>query len=150
GTMALVPQLVDAAGSIPILAAGGISDGRGLAAALMLGAQGVNIGTRFVACQEASATDAWKQGVLEARSEDVVRFEAWQDIFPKAGNAYAFSPRVLRTPFVDKWRGRPEAVKPEAARLREEILTVVREHRMDKLLPFAGQTAGMIHDILTA
>lgn len=150
GTMALVPQLVDAVGSIPVLAAGGIGDGRGLAAALVLGAQGVNIGTRFVASRESSADEAWKRGVLAARSEDVIRFDVWQDIFPRADNSYAVSPRVLRTPFVEKWQGHPEAVKQEAARLREEVLSVVREHRMDKLLPFAGQTAGMIQNILTA
>jgi nitronate monooxygenase/enoyl-[acyl-carrier protein] reductase II len=150
GTIALVPQLVDNVGPIPVLAAGGIGDGRGLAAALVLGAQGINIGTRFIASKEASATDTWKQGVLKAQSEDVVRFEEWQELFPKTEKGYAFSPRVLLTPFVEKWRGRPEAVKQEAANLRKEVLTVVHEHRIDKILPFAGQTAGMIHDVLAA
>jgi enoyl-[acyl-carrier protein] reductase II len=150
GTMALVPQLVDAVGPIPVLAAGGIGDGRGLAAALVLGAEGVNIGTRFIASREASADDAWKQGVLTARSEDVIRFEVWQELFPKSENAYMVSPRVLRSAFVDKWQGRPEAVRQEAGHLKEEVLSVVREHRLDKLLPFAGQTAGMIRETLPA
>jgi nitronate monooxygenase/enoyl-[acyl-carrier protein] reductase II len=150
GTMALVPQLVDAVGPIPVLAAGGIGDGRGLAAALVLGAQGVNIGTRFIASREASADDAWKQLLLDAESEDVVRFEVWQELFPKTGNNYPVSPRVLPTAFVQKWRGHPDAVRREAAQLREEVLTLVREHRIDKILPFAGQTAGMIRDIRSA
>lgn len=150
GTMALIPQVVDVAGSIPVLAAGGVADGRGLAAALTLGAQGVNIGTRFVASSEASASDAWKELVLKTASEDVVRFEAWQEIFPAQKGAYAVSPRVLRSPFVDQWRGRPDEVRREAETLREQILAVVGEHRMDKLLPFAGQTAGMIQELAPA
>lgn len=150
GTMALVPQIVDAVSPIPVLAAGGIGDGRGLAAALALGAQGINMGTRFLASQEASASDTWKQQLLETRSEDAVRFEEWQVIFPTAQGAYPATPRVLRSAFVEEWRGRPEAVRKEAARLREEILAIVREQRLDALLPFAGQTAGMIHDVVTA
>ena len=58
-TMALVPQVVDAVSSVPVVAAGGIYDGRGIAAALMLGAVGVNIGTRFLASKEAPIDDAW-------------------------------------------------------------------------------------------
>src|SRR5215207_4406539 len=65
-TMALVPQVVDAVSPLPVLASGGIADGRGLAAALMLGAQGVNIGTRFLASAQAPIPDAWKQQILAA------------------------------------------------------------------------------------
>ena len=150
GTMALVPQVVDAVGAIPVLAAGGIGDGRGLAAALALGAQGVNLGTRFVASREASADDKWKQALLAAESEDAVRFEEWRTIFPPAPGAYPATPRVLRSAFVEEWRGRPEAVKAESSKLHDELMSLVREHRLDKLLPFAGQTAGMVHDVLPA
>ena len=58
--MALVPAVVDAIAPVPVLAAGGIADGRGLAAALVLGAQGVNIGTRFLAAAEAEVPDGYK------------------------------------------------------------------------------------------
>ena len=61
GSLALVPQVVDAVAPTPVLAAGGVADGRGLAAALALGAAGVNVGTRFLASQEASASQAWKR-----------------------------------------------------------------------------------------
>src|SRR5262249_48174525 len=64
--LALVPQVVDAVSPIPVVAAGGIADGRGLAAALLLGAQGVNIGTRFLASAEAPIGEAWKQALLAA------------------------------------------------------------------------------------
>jgi len=64
-TMALVPQVVDAV-SIPVVAAGGIADGRGMAAALALGAEGVQVGTRFLACEEAPVHEKYKQAVLKA------------------------------------------------------------------------------------
>jgi nitronate monooxygenase/enoyl-[acyl-carrier protein] reductase II len=151
GTMVLIPQVVDAVSPIPVLAAGGIADGRGLAAALALGAQGANIGTRFLAAQEASADETWKQAVLASESEEVIRFEAWQEIFPPAGqNVYPTVPRVLRSPFVEEWQRHPDTAKQQAERLRNEIMAAVREHRPDKLVPFAGQTAGLIHDILPA
>src|SRR5205085_1711208 len=72
-TMALVPQVVDAVGPIPVVAAGGIGDGRGIAAALMLGAQGANMGTRFLASKEATVSDDWKDGILRAQSEDAIK-----------------------------------------------------------------------------
>src|SRR5215471_15296168 len=101
--LALFPQVIDAVRPIPVVAAGGIADGRGLAAALVLGAQAVNIGTRFVAAEEASSDEDWRQRLLASRSEDVVRFEEWREIFPpSAPGAYAASPRVLRSPFVDE------------------------------------------------
>ena len=68
GTMALVPQLVDALGDVPVLAAGGIMDGRGIEAALALGAQAAQIGTAFLTCAECPIPQAWKARILE--SED--------------------------------------------------------------------------------
>jgi len=68
-TIVLVPGVVDAV-SVPVVAAGGIADSRGLAAALALGASGVQVGTRFIASVECDAPDAWKQAVLRARETD--------------------------------------------------------------------------------
>lgn len=70
-TMALVPQVVDAV-SIPVIAAGGIGDGRGIAAAFMLGAQGVQLGTRFLVAKECHIQDAYKQRVIKASEIDAV------------------------------------------------------------------------------
>jgi nitronate monooxygenase/enoyl-[acyl-carrier protein] reductase II len=151
GAMALVPQVADAVDPIPVLAAGGVADGRGLAAALVLGAQGANVGTRFLASHEASADEGWKQAILEAQSEDAVRFEAWKEIFPPAGEgAYETVPRVMRTSFVEEWQRRPEEARKEAERLRGELMSVVRERRPHELVPFTGQTAGMINEVLPA
>jgi enoyl-[acyl-carrier protein] reductase II len=151
GTMALLPQVADAVDPIPVLAAGGVADGRGLAAALVLGAQGANVGTRFLASEEASAEEGWKRTILQTESEDVVRFDAWAGIFPPAGGgAYATVPRVLLTPFVKEWLGRTQEASRQAERLRDEVLSAIRGRTTHELLPFTGQTAGMVHDILTA
>jgi nitronate monooxygenase/enoyl-[acyl-carrier protein] reductase II len=81
----------------------------------------------------------------------VIRFEVWQEIFPATSSAaYPTAPRVLRTAFVEAWRRRPGEAKQQADQLRGEILTAVREHRPADLLPFAGQSAGLIHEVLPA
>ena len=95
GAMALIPQVVDAVDPIPVLAAGGVADGRGLAAALVLGAQGANVGTRFLASEEASADESWKRAILEAESENVVRFEVFKESLPsRSDRAYETVPRA--------------------------------------------------------
>ena len=151
GALALIPQVVDAVVPVPVLAAGGVADGRGLAAVLVLGAQGANVGTRFLASEEASADESWKQAILATESEDVVRFEAWKKIFPPAGeDAYETVPRVMRTSFVEEWQRRPEEAGREAERLRDEVISVIRQRKPHELVPFTGQTAGMIFDVLPA
>jgi len=75
GTMALVPQIVDAV-SVPVIAAGGIMDGRGLVASLALGASGVQIGTAFLACAEAPVAPAWRQRLFEADASNTKVTEA--------------------------------------------------------------------------
>src|SRR5436853_610232 len=79
GTMALVPQVVDAVSPIPVVAAGGIFDGRGIAAALMMGASGVNLGTRFIATQASPATAAWKQAIAAANPDDNMNADVLTD-----------------------------------------------------------------------
>ena len=151
GALALVPQVVDAVAPITVLAAGGIADGRGLAAALALGAQGVNIGTRFLASAEAAIGDDWKLAILAAESEDTVKVEFADDVFPPAApGGYSTLPRVIRTPFVEKWNARPSEAHRHSERLRGELTVALREGRAHELVPFTGQTAGMIHDILSA
>ncbi len=149
-TMSLVPQVVDAVSPIPVVAAGGIADGRGLAAALLLGAQGVNVGTRFLASEEAGISDDWKRRILAAESEDAVKVEFANEVFPPAGlGGYETLPRVLRTPFVDEWNRRRDEVRGEAAeQLSGELMTAVRQGRAHELVPFTGQTAGMIREVL--
>jgi nitronate monooxygenase/enoyl-[acyl-carrier protein] reductase II len=154
GTVAmpvLVPQVVDAVSPIPVVAAGGIADGRGLAAALVLGAQGVNMGTRFLASEEASIAESWKRAILDAQSQDAVKADVWDDIFPKpGGGAFDVVPRSLRTPFIEEWSSRRDEAAKRAESLQGEIATGINEGEMERFVPFTGQVAGLIREILPA
>ncbi len=151
GALALIPQVVDAVSPIPVVAAGGIADGRGLAAALVLGAQGVQMGTRFLASAEAPIGDGWKRAILAAESEDAVDTELLHDIAPRhRGGGYDLFTRVLRTPFLDKWQGRREEARREAEHLRQELRAARQQGREHEFLPWAGQSAGAIREILPA
>jgi enoyl-[acyl-carrier protein] reductase II len=100
-TLVLVPQVVDAVG-VPVLAAGGIADGRGVAAALVLGAQGAWIGTRFIATLEATAHENHKKGILAADEDGTV-----------VSRSYTGKPsRVLRNRFTDRWKGHEGEILP--------------------------------------
>jgi nitronate monooxygenase/enoyl-[acyl-carrier protein] reductase II len=148
-SMALVPQVVDAVSPIPVVAAGGIFDGRGIAAAFMLGAVGVNIGTRFLASVEAPIDDAWKQAIAGARSEDAVKVDVLNDIQPIPGTAgYGTVLRSIRTPFMDEWGTKREEARRERERLWAEIQARSRTGRRHETLLTAGQTAGGIKEIL--
>src|SRR3712207_7947346 len=95
GAMALIPQVVDVVDPVPVLAAGAVADGRGLAAALVLGAAGANVGTRFLASVEASVDPEWKRRIVDVESEETVRFETWSAIMPARGDGYDVVPRVI-------------------------------------------------------
>jgi nitronate monooxygenase/enoyl-[acyl-carrier protein] reductase II len=148
-TITLVPQVVDAVAPIPVVAAGGIFDGRGIAAALMLGAAGVNLGTRFIAAREAPATPQWKQAIAAARSEDAVKMEVLNDITPLPGTAgFGTVLRSLHTPFLDEWSGKREEARRERERLRAQVIATHQAGRQHETLLTAGQTAGGIREIL--
>lgn len=96
-TMVLVPRVVDTVAPVPVVAAGGIADARGLVAALALGAEGVVLGTRFLATPEAAAHPIYKQKVLDATEEETVRTTLFGHGWPNAPH------RALRTAFVNQW-----------------------------------------------
>lgn len=148
-TMALVPQVVDAVSPIPVVAAGGIFDGRGIAAALMLGAAGVNLGTRFIATEEAPAPVEWKKAITGARSEDVIKAEVLNDITPLPGTAgFPTVLRSLHTDFLDEWSTKREEARRERDRLRQQIVSTTQAGQPHATLLTAGQTAGGIKEIL--
>ncbi len=149
GTLPLVPQVVDAVAPIPVVAAGGIFDGRGLAAALVLGAAGVNLGTRFLASQEAPIEETWRQAILAARSEDAIKAEALNAVNPLPGTAgFGTVLRSLRTPFLDEWNPRLTEAERQRDRLRAETTAAVQAGRRIDFLATAGQSAGAITDVL--
>lgn len=149
GTMALVPQVVDAVAPIPVVAAGGIADGRGLAAALMLGAAGVNVGTRFLASAEAGIAEEWKQQIVTARSEDTVKVRFAEQAVPGlTEGGWPAVPRSLRTPFVETWNSRPEEVPSNLDAIRAELRDAMGTGRAHELIPLTGESAGIINQIL--
>lgn len=150
-TLVLVPQVVDVAGDIPVLAAGGIADGRGLAAALALGAQGVVMGTRFLASTEMHVSDAWKRMILEADATAALKAEYLDAILPPYTRpAYPAVGRVLRTPFYDEWHARARDLAQYAEAIRPKLVSEILQGDGHAYVPFAGQSAGLIQDILPA
>jgi enoyl-[acyl-carrier protein] reductase II len=150
-SLVLIPQVIDAVHPVPVVAAGGIADGRGLAAALVLGAVGVNVGTRFLATEEAQISPVWKQKIVDAAAEEAVRLGFLNDVMPSPG-AYGYGTelRSLRTPFVDRWLPHPDEAKRNAESLLREVLPVFKQMRVHELFPAAGQSAGLISDIVPA
>jgi len=141
-SMCLIPQVADAV-DIPVIAAGGIADWRGFKAALILGAQGVQIGTRFAATVESSASDAYKQAV--ATADDTGTYLAFQSIGPV---------RMIRTPFAEKvriaeWTG---ISKEELEKLhgtgRGRLGIFLGDG--DEGMFEAGQSSGLVKDIKSA
>jgi nitronate monooxygenase/enoyl-[acyl-carrier protein] reductase II len=148
-TLVLVPQAVDVAGEIPVVAAGGIADGRGLAAALALGAAGVSMGTRFLATPEMTIGAEAKRRLVAAGSLDAVRIEHSERFMPPSTRPGPPSrPRALRTPFLDRFRDDPDGVDVEA--FRGDVIAAVRSGRGYEHLPMAGQSVGLVHDVAPA
>jgi nitronate monooxygenase/enoyl-[acyl-carrier protein] reductase II len=148
-TMALVPQVVDAVSPIPVVAAGGIFDGRGIAAALMLGAAGVNLGTRFIVSKEAPAPEEWKQAIIAANSENSIKVDVLNEISPIPGTkGFPTIPRSLPTAFLNEWTNKREEARRERDRLRAQIVATTQAGRQHECILWAGQTAGGIKEVL--
>ncbi len=150
-TMVLVPSVVDVAGDVPVVAAGGIADGRGVAAALALGAQGVSLGTRFLASTEMTIDSAWKDRIVAASALDAVKVPHAERVMPPftlPQFGVPFAPRALRTELIDRLEADPASVDP--AEVGPQLLAAVRAGGGHELLPFAGQSAQLVHEIAPA
>lgn len=143
GTMALIPQVVDAVGDVPVLGAGGIVDGRGVAAALMLGAQGAWIGSAFLASEEAGILDFQKQAIVDATEEGTT-----------VSRAVTGKPaRIIRSKWTDYWarEGREPLPMPFQGMISGPVMAAAnRDGRGDVNPGFAGQGIGMIKAVRPA
>jgi NAD(P)H-dependent flavin oxidoreductase YrpB (nitropropane dioxygenase family) len=153
GLLPLVPTVVDTVAPVPVLAAGGIVDGRGLAAALALGADGVWVGTRFVASEESEAHPDYKRRLLAASQTDAIYTETFHVGWPPN------SPhRVLKNPLTEGGSVPPGPVG--SVRIGDRILevpafgsmtpTIHTEGRIDLMANYAGQGVGLVREILPA
>jgi nitronate monooxygenase len=139
GTLALVPQIVDAV-PVPVVAAGGISDGRGLAAALALGAVGILLGTRFVATRESMAPEFWKKSLLEREGDDTTITDAFSGLWLRA----------LRNTYTARYQTSGAPVLPPLLQTRaaQDIVEEARRRGEGEYFPMlAGQGVGLIQDL---
>ncbi len=148
-TMALVPQAVDAAAGVPVLAAGGIADGRGVAAALALGAQGVVMGTRFVCATEATpSAHAHVERVLSSNADDTIITDVF-DIVDGMQWPEGISGRSIATPFAREWHGREDELRQARDGIRAEGATPGEAPERAQSA-YAGQASGLIRDVKPA
>lgn len=146
GAMALIPQVVDAV-DVPVIAAGGLSDGRGLVAALALGAQGAIFGTRLIATPEAQAAPGYRDAIVRATEADTIRTRA-----------YTGKPaRTITNPYAESWEQRRDDIQPFPLQAMHSVQERVMDYMgigdtFDASRTFmpAGQGAGMVREIKPA
>ena len=144
-SLPLVPMMVKAVAPIPVLCAGGIGDGRGLAAALALGAEGVLLGTRFMATPEAPIHPNFKQAIVRSDGHDTVLTEipdlASQRVWPGAMS------RAQRNQFIERWAGREWAIRQNATEIGKQLAAARAAGDVDNASLSFGQDAGLIDSI---
>jgi nitronate monooxygenase len=143
GSLALWPQAIDAASPAPVLAAGGIGDGRGVAAALAIGCVGVWVGTRFLASEEGGALDIQKQAIVNAGDEDTRRTTIYT----------GKTSRATYNRFHDLWEesGLEPLQFPVQVLFASAIVDMFnRAGNVDYVGPFAGQVSGLIREVKPA
>lgn len=158
-TLPLVPRIVDAVPDTPVIAAGGIADGRGIAAVLTLGADGAWLGTRFLATEEAHVHRLYRQRILEADETETVYSGLFDEGWPGVPH------RVIENTTVTDWEsaGRPKTERPGEGEVVAETDngTPIRRYEDSLAVPgmsgaveelplYAGQSAGLTHEVQPA
>nr|WP_294547458.1 nitronate monooxygenase [uncultured Rhodopila sp.] len=143
---ALLPQVVDACPHVPVVAAGGIADGRGMAAAMMLGAEGVLMGTRFYASLEADGHPEAKRRIVAAQGGETVRSIVF-DISRRNRWPDPFTGRVLRNQHADRWIGRETELEARVSEVARDYAEARERGDFDIAAVIAGEACGLIHDI---
>ncbi len=150
GTLSLVPEAADLlAAHSPnslLVAAGGIADGRGLAAALMLGADGVLVGTRFWAAREALVSERHRQSIIKADGDETIRTTV-PDVVRQLPWPFEFTARVHRNSFVQRWHGREDVLRENVAVEGPRYIKAFREGDPDNTAVWFGEAAGLIDEI---
>ncbi|MGZ5094319.1 MAG: NAD(P)H-dependent flavin oxidoreductase [Burkholderiales bacterium] len=145
-TLPLVPAVVDAVAPTPVLAAGGLADGRGLAAALMLGAHGALIGTRFYASTEALGHDKAKKRIVAAHGSETARTRVF-DIIRRYDWPEAYDGRALRNRFMDRWNGRESELAIGLQTEQAAYQAAVRDGDHDTAVVWAGEAVDLINSV---
>lgn len=145
-TLPLVPAVVDAVAPLPVIAAGGITDGRGLAAVLLLGAEGAWLGTRFVASAEWHGHPNIKQGVVSASSSDTILTLTY-DIATGFPFPEGIGDRVVRNRFTEQWHGRERELAEQAPAVGPSVMAASRAGDTAIAPVRAGEGAGLIQAV---
>ena len=158
-TLPLVPAVVDAVAPLPVIAAGGIADGRGLAAVLTLGAQAAWMGTRFLAATEARTHDSYRRRIIDAQTDEALYTRCFDGGWPNAPH------RSLRNSTLTSWEaaGSPLSTRPgegdivavdaegaPSLRYEDAVPLPGMTGDVDSMALYAGQSAGLVHEILPA
>ncbi|MBC2638287.1 MULTISPECIES: nitronate monooxygenase family protein [unclassified Rhodococcus (in: high G+C Gram-positive bacteria)] len=151
-TFTLVPEIADylqrESPEVMLLAAGGIGDGRGLAAALALGADGALVGTRFWAAEEAAIPRAAQHRALRAGGDDTIRQSAF-DIVREKPWPTRYSGRVLHNGFIRRWHGDEPGLRNALREMQEQFLTAVKAENYDVANLIIGEVIGQIDRVET-
>ena len=145
----LLPAVVDAVAPIPVLGAGGIADGRGMVAALALGAQGILVGTRFYAAEEALGIDAVKARLVSSSGDATLRTRVF-DIVRGLPWPSEFTGRALRNAFTERWHGREDALRASPGDEQRRYAEAARAGDLDTARVWAGEGLDLIHDLRPA
>ena len=145
----LLPQVVDACPEIPVVAAGGIADGRGLAAAMALGAERVLMGTRFYASQEADGHPEAKRRIVAAQSGQTVRSIVF-DLSRQNRWPDPYTGRVLCNHHAERWLGREAELEAQGEEVGRDYAAARASGDFDVAAVIAGEACALIHDIPTA
>jgi nitronate monooxygenase len=144
--LTLLPQVADACADKPVVAAGGIADGRGMAAALMLGAEGILMGTRFYASNEAEAHPEAKRRIVEAASGATVRSTVF-DVTRQVSWPPQYTGRLLRNRHAETWLGREQELASRIDEIGSQYTAARERGDFDIAGVIAGEACGLIHDI---
>lgn len=151
-TMTLLPEIVDLVASraarVPVLGAGGIADGRGVAATLALGGAGAVLGSRFYVAAEALSTEAARQCVVAATGDDTVRTTVYDAVRRPWPEGHTIS--VLRNDFTSRWHGAEEELQARLAAVRAHFEAAVDRGDYRTANVTIGQAAGLIHSVAPA
>ena len=150
GTFTLVPEaanyLAKHSPNTILVAAGGVGDGRGLAAALMLGAEGVLLGTRFIASTESEAPESFRRAIIEADGDSTIKSTSVDLARKRYWPNPEFVVRVLKNGFVDRWHGRERELEKSIDVEHERFWNAFRSGDADNSGVLMGEVSGIVHD----
>src|SRR5829696_4662932 len=149
-TLPLVPAVVDAVAPVPVLAAGGIADGRGMAAALMLGAHGVMLGSRFSATTESLTHEQAKARIVAARAADTAQTRVFDIIRGYGAWPAPYTARAVRNDFFARWHGREDELEAALEAEMPVFQQAMAEGACETAMVLAGEVVDLIDAVVPA